>query len=270
MCTTVKIDVRSGFYLDCNDFPPTPERLVELFEFLKGLNFATLFVNWSAVYPYSMDRRFCTDTAYAESVISDLHDYALKRDIEIIPAIAMPGNMRRFLGNRGYSHLRLKKNDASVLHFEAPGAVSFATELLSDYLSLSRDPCRILVVEEGVDSYADGQDERGVLERFFSFICQVIKNLGNNQMQPIVKLNNSRRNGGSVPLDFVDCAAASVRNCPGWSEALPSSLELYLDQVAQLVAPQDHEKKATAPLFSDSIFSRLKKTWIAVGKAFDG
>ncbi len=130
---------RRGVHLDLKGLPPTPGRLVELLRLFAALRFDFVLVEWEDSFPWTVDERFRSPTAYTPGDIARFRDEAARLGLEIIPLVQCLGHMETPLSVPGYERLRELPDNESGLNPLAPGARELIQSMVDDVLKLLPD-----------------------------------------------------------------------------------------------------------------------------------
>lgn len=125
-----------GIHLDLKGTPPTPDRLVELLKVFAAARFNAVLVEWEDAFPWTVDARFRSATAYSPEEIRRFCEAAAGLGIELIPLVQCLGHMETPLTLPDYAHLREISHDSYVLNPLAPGAGELVQAMVDDVLSL--------------------------------------------------------------------------------------------------------------------------------------
>jgi len=125
-----------GVHLDLKGVPPTPSRLLELLRIFAAARYNAVLVEWEDAFPWTVDERFRSPTAYSSAVIRQFCSAAADLGIEVIPLVQCLGHMETPLNISGYENLRELPHDAFVLHPLAPGARELVQSMVDDVLRL--------------------------------------------------------------------------------------------------------------------------------------
>jgi len=123
-------------HLDLKGTPPTPERLIKLLKVFSAARYNSVLVEWEDSFPWTVDERFRSETAYSPAIIRKFVKTADDLGIEIIPLVQCLGHMETPLHLPEYAHLRERPYDESVLNPLAPGARSLIEKMVDDVLAL--------------------------------------------------------------------------------------------------------------------------------------
>lgn len=126
-----------GIHLDLKGVPPTPERLLSLLGLFADARYNAVMVEWEDTFPWTVDERFRSETAYTPDVVARFHAVAGDLGLEIIPAIQCLGHMETPLSTPGYEHLREVPYRCDGLNPLAPGARELVERMVDDVLALT-------------------------------------------------------------------------------------------------------------------------------------
>lgn len=123
-------------HLDLKGTPPTPERLIKLLEVFAAARYNSVLVEWEDSFPWTVDERFRSETAYSPDTIRKFIKTADRLGMEIIPLVQCLGHMETPLRLREYEHMREVFYDESVLNPLARGARELIGGMIDDVLTL--------------------------------------------------------------------------------------------------------------------------------------
>lgn len=123
-------------HLDLKGHPPTFPRLLTLLDTFAALRYNVILVEWEDTFPWAVDPRFRSETAYTEGEVAAFCEKAQNLGIELIPLVQTLGHMENFLSAPERSGLRENPEAADVLNPLADGARGFVLSLLDDVLRL--------------------------------------------------------------------------------------------------------------------------------------
>ena len=130
---------KRGVHLDLKGVPPTAKRLVQLIEVFAAARYNVVLVEWEDSFPWTVDERFRSPTAYTPDDVRAFCKTAASLGIELIPLVQCLGHMETPLAVAGYERLREVPNDSSVLNALAPGARELVQNMVNDVLQLMPD-----------------------------------------------------------------------------------------------------------------------------------
>ena len=125
-----------GVHLDLKGTPPTPERLVRLLDVFAAARYNAVLVEWEDSFPWTVDARFRSETAYSPETIKRFARRAADLGIEVIPLVQCLGHMETPLSRPGYESLREVPGQEDVLNPLALGARQLVERMVEDVLRL--------------------------------------------------------------------------------------------------------------------------------------
>jgi hexosaminidase len=128
-----------GVHLDLKGCPPTAERLVSLLKVISAAGYNAVLVEWEDQFPWTVDKRFRNETAYAPDQVKAFAEAAHHLGIEIIPLVQCLGHMETPLSIPDYAKLREVPDRPDVLNPLAPGARELVEKMQEDVLALLPD-----------------------------------------------------------------------------------------------------------------------------------
>ena len=126
-----------GVHLDLKGTPPTAERLMELLRVIAAARYNVLLVEWEDMFPWTVDERFRSETAYRPDDIRRFTATAEELGLEIISLIQCLGHMETPLSVPGYEHLREVPHRPDVLNPLADGATDLIQRMVDDVLAVT-------------------------------------------------------------------------------------------------------------------------------------
>lgn len=126
-------------HLDLKGTPPTPKRLLRLLEIFAAARYNAVLVEWEDSFPWTVDERFRSETAYSPAVVKEFMKTADRLGMEVIPLVQCLGHMETPLRLREYEHLREVPNYEKDLNPLAPGARQLIEKMIDDVLTLMPD-----------------------------------------------------------------------------------------------------------------------------------
>jgi len=128
-----------GVHLDLKGTPPTAARLVELLNVIGAARYNAVLVEWEDTFPWTVDERFSSETAYTPEQVAAFLEAAAAAEIEVIPLVQCLGHMETPLSVPDYVGLREVPHRADVLNPLAPGARELVRKMVEDVLALTPD-----------------------------------------------------------------------------------------------------------------------------------
>lgn len=130
---------KRGVHLDLKGVPPTAERMVELLRIFAAMRYNVVLIEWEDSFPWTVDERFRSPTAYLPEDIACFVATAEALGIELIPLVQCLGHMENPLSVEGYQHLREIPDIEAGLNPLAPGARELVQSMVDDVLRLMPD-----------------------------------------------------------------------------------------------------------------------------------
>ena len=125
-----------GAHLDLKGMPPTSERFVELPALLAAARYNVVLVEWEDAFPWTVDTRFRSSTAYSPETVRRFAAAAREHGLEVVPLVQCLGHMETPLSVPGAERLREAEDDPSTLNPLAPGARELIESMVDDVLRL--------------------------------------------------------------------------------------------------------------------------------------
>ena len=130
---------KRGVQLELKGVPPTPERLLSLLDLFAAARYNVVLVEWEDTFPWTVDERFRSPTAYTPELVKQFCDKAAELGLELIPLVQCLGHMENALSVEGYEHLREIPDFEAGLNPLAPGARELIQSMVDDVLRLMPD-----------------------------------------------------------------------------------------------------------------------------------
>src|SRR5438270_5357355 len=111
-----------GIHLDLKGLPPTPRRLLQLLDLIAAAKFNCILVEWEDSFPWTIDPRFRSETAYTPDVVERFYCRARQLKLQIIPLVQSLGHMEMPLRLPEYAPLRELPDRCDGLNPLVPGA----------------------------------------------------------------------------------------------------------------------------------------------------
>jgi hypothetical protein len=110
-----------GVHLDLKGLQPTANRLLALLELFAAARYTFVLVEWEDSFPWTVDERFRSPTAYSPDEITACVERARELGLELIPLVQCLGHMQTPLSVPGYEALREIPDKESDLNPLASG-----------------------------------------------------------------------------------------------------------------------------------------------------
>jgi len=124
-----------GIHLDLKGTPPTAKRLLELLRVFAAARYNAVLVEWEDAFPWTVDERFRSPTAYSTAEVRAFHQAAADLGLEIIPLVQCLGHMETPLNIPDYAPLREIPHDSFVLNPLAKGARELVQAMVDDVIA---------------------------------------------------------------------------------------------------------------------------------------
>lgn len=190
--TPAPLTPRRGLHLDLKGLPPTPERFLSLIDLAAALRFNLLLVEWEDTFPWSVDPRFRSETAYSESDVQRFAEAARARNMLLVPLVQCLGHMETPLSVPGYAPLRELPDDPAGLNPLAPGAGELVQGMVDDLLRLLPDTRYLHLGGDEAWSFGQHPDTRAFIERhgkgalYLKHVGPVLDRLRDAGVRPIL------------------------------------------------------------------------------------
>ncbi len=135
-CKEKPVIQKRGVHMHLTGLPPTPERFVQLLKIFSAARYNVVLVEWEDSFPWTVDKRFRSRTAYTPDDIRRFCKVAKELDLELIPLVQCLGHMETPLSVAGHEKLREVPNNSSGLNPLAPGARDLVQGMVNDVLTL--------------------------------------------------------------------------------------------------------------------------------------
>lgn len=183
---------KRGVHLDLKGLPPTAGRLIELLKIFAAARYNVVLVEWEDSFPWTVDERFRSPTAYTPDDIRRFQETAGKLGLEVIPLVQCLGHMETPLGVPGYEKLREVSDDSSVLNPLAPGARDLIQNMVDDVLNLMPETKYFHL--GGDEAWTMGKhpdtkayiDEHGKGALYLQHVEPIMKSLSARSVRPIL------------------------------------------------------------------------------------
>ena len=125
-----------GLHLDLKGTQPTFRRLISLLDVAKAAGYNALLVEWEDTFPWSIDERWRSETAYTQAQVRKFAEEAKARGLEIIPLVQSLGHMETPLTPPEYEDLREIPFRSDSLNPLADGASDLVMGMVEEVLEL--------------------------------------------------------------------------------------------------------------------------------------
>jgi len=126
-----------GVHLDLKGLPPTFARLLKLLDLFAAARLNCVLVEWEDAFPWNVDPRFRSPTAYSPQQIDDFHRRARDLGLQIIPLVQTLGHMETPLRFEDRRALREIPDRCDAINPLAPGARDLVESMIDDVIRRS-------------------------------------------------------------------------------------------------------------------------------------
>ncbi|MBT3273245.1 MAG: hypothetical protein HN368_08835 [Spirochaetales bacterium] len=200
-------------YLEPNRFPFLPKRLIDILYLVKDTDFSQIVIDWSGLFPWSLDERFRCEYSYSEHEVSGFHKLAADLGIDAIPCLPLGSGMACFLSVPSYRYLRISDDEVDIINPAAPGAAKFVCDLLNDIVTLLPDLTSISIDTNPRSSIYGNEEYFRMVET--SLMPNISSELAGLQLGLLNDLTG----------------AVSIEQMKGWMPGLPPTWEIFWDQL---------------------------------------
>ncbi len=189
--STPRTPVR-GLHLDLKGVPPTFERLLELLKVIAAGRYNLLLVEWEDMFPWTVDRRFRSPTAYTPEQIKRFAAAAADLNLEIVPLVQCLGHMETVLSVGDYAHLREVPERSDVLNPLAEGASQLICRMVDDVIALLPDLRYFHLGGDEAWSFGTHPDTKAYIEKhgkaalYLHHIGPILNHLAGKKLRPIL------------------------------------------------------------------------------------
>ncbi len=183
---------KRGINLDLTGLPPTAERLLELLELFAAARYNVVLVQWEDSFPWTVDERFRSPTAYSPEDIVRFRDKATTLGLELISLVQCLGHMETPLSVPGYEHLRELPDNESGLNPLAPGARELIQSMVDDVLELMPDVRYLHLGGDEARTFGQNPETRAYVEAngkgalYLHHIEPILDTLNSRNIRPIL------------------------------------------------------------------------------------
>ncbi len=151
-------------HLDLKGLPPASDHLIELLDVFAAAGFNAVLVEWEDMFPWTIDARFRSASAYSPETVNRFVERAAQLDIELIPLVQCLGHMETPLHVEGHASLWEQPDRCDVLNVLAPGARPLVESMIDDVLRLMPSVKRLHLGGDEAWSFATHPDTRAYAE----------------------------------------------------------------------------------------------------------
>ena len=179
-------------HLDLKGVPPTPKRLIELLKIFAAARYNAVLVEWEDSFPWTVDKRFRSETAYSPAVVKRFVKTANDLGMEIIPLVQCLGHMETPLRLPEYAALRETPCDEAVLNPLAQGARKLVEEMVDDVLRLMPDVKHFHLGGDEAWTFGTHPDTKKYIEEhgkgalYLHYVEPLLDKLGKSNIRPML------------------------------------------------------------------------------------
>jgi Glycosyl hydrolase family 20, catalytic domain len=179
-------------HLDLKGLPPADDRLIELLDVFKLAGYNAVLVEWEDAFPWTIDERFRSPTAYPPDTVRRFADRAEQLDLELIPLVQCLGHMETPLNLPEYAHLREVPDCCCDLNPLAKGARQLVQGMVDDVLKLMPGVKHFHLGGDESWAFATHPDTRAYAEQhgkdrlYFQHVEPLLDNLISKNIRPLL------------------------------------------------------------------------------------
>lgn len=183
---------KRGVHLDLKGLPPTPTRMVELLKLFAALRFNVVLVEWEDTFPWTVDERFRSPTAFTPEEVALFVKTAEALDLELIPLVQCLGHMENTLSVQGYECLREIPDWEAGLNPLAKGARALIQNMVDDVLTLMPNTKRFHLGGDEARTFGKNPETNAYVEKhgkgalYLHHVEPILDNLNTRQIRPIL------------------------------------------------------------------------------------
>jgi len=165
---------------------------VALLQVFAAARYNAVVVEWEDSFPWTVDERFRSPTAYTPEEVIRFRDTASELGLEIIPLVTSLGHMETPLSVPGYEHLRELPDDESGLNPLAQGSRELIQSMVDDVLTLLPDVRCFHLGGDEARTFGRNPDTRAYIEAngkgalYLHHIGPVLDALNSRNIRPIL------------------------------------------------------------------------------------
>jgi hexosaminidase len=190
--TTSPVLAKRGVHLDLKGVPPTAERMVTLLKLFTAMRYNVVLVEWEDTFPWTVDERFRSPTAYTREDVSRFVQTAAELGLELIPLVQCLGHMETPLSVPGNEHLREIADNESCLNPLAPGARELIQSMVDDVLALMPDVQHFHLGGDEARTFGQAPETRAYVEThgkgalYLHHVEPILDSLNGRGVRPIL------------------------------------------------------------------------------------
>jgi hypothetical protein len=122
--------------LDLTEFQPKPHYLLTLLDRLYTAGISTILLRWGEMFPWTVDSRFCSATAYPEEIFAGFLREAEKKNIKIVPWAPLLGDSQFFVSYPCYAYMKGEYDSVTLFSVLEKRCIPLFEDMVQDIVSL--------------------------------------------------------------------------------------------------------------------------------------
>jgi hexosaminidase len=186
-----RIPIR-GLHLDLKGVPPTIARLLQLLKVIAAGRYNMLLVEWEDMFPWTVDERFRSPTAYTPDEVRQFAQTAAELNLEVVPLVQSLGHMETVLRIDDYAHMRELPDRSDVLNPLAEGASQLICRMVDDVTALLPNLRYFHIGGDEAWTFGSHRETKAYIEKhgkaalYLHHIQPILDHLENKQLRPIL------------------------------------------------------------------------------------
>lgn len=189
---TTPVLEKRGVHLDLKGCPPTAERLLSLLDLFAAARYNTVLVEWEDSFPWTVDKRFRSPTAYRPEQVRAFCEKATALGLELIPLVQCLGHIETPLSIDDYAHLREIPDFEAGLNPLAPGARELIQSMVDDVLTLMPETKHFHLGGDEARTFGQNPETKAYVEAhgkgalYLHHVEPILDSLGERNIRPIL------------------------------------------------------------------------------------
>jgi len=190
--STTPLVSKRGIHLDLNGLPPTAKRMVDLLQLFAGMRYNVVLVEWGDTFPWTVDQRFRSPTAFSTREIAIFVKTAADLGLELIPLVQCLGHMENPLSVKGYEGLREIPDIEAGLNPLAPGARELIQNMVDDVLALMPGVKHVHLGGDEARTFGKNTETSAYIEKhgkgalYLHHVEPILNTLNDRDLRPIL------------------------------------------------------------------------------------
>lgn len=183
---------KRGVHMHLTGLPPTGERFLQLLKIFAAARYNVVVIEWEDSFPWTVEERFRSRTAYTPDEIRDICMTAEELGIELIPEVQCLGHMETPLSTPGYEHLREVPNNSSGINPLDPKSRELIQAMVDDVLKLMPNVKRFHLGGDEARTLGQNPDTKAYMEEhgkgalYLQHVGPILDNLNKRNIRPIL------------------------------------------------------------------------------------